>query len=57
MMMMRSKNELQLIPYQADVSYQKQVKDNSNLPDDTGLLKIVNMNDTFYLESATYQKH
>ena len=57
MMMMRSKNELQLIPYQADVSYQKQVKDNSNLPDDTGLLKIVNHNDTFYLESATHQKH
>jgi hypothetical protein len=31
--------------------------DNINLPDDKALLKIVNRNDNFYLESATYVHH
>ena len=54
MMLMRSGHELQLIPYDAEESFQKQVKDNINLPDDKALLKIVNRNNIFYLESASY---
>lgn len=57
MMMMRSSNELQLIPYDADTSFQKQINDNKNLPEDRALLKIVNRDDTFYLESATQMHH
>lgn len=54
MMLMRSGNELQLIPYNANISFQKQFISNTNLPDDKALLKIVNRNDIFYLESAIY---
>lgn len=57
MMMMRSGHELQLIPYVAEKSFQKQIKDNTNLVDDKALLKIVNRDDVFYLESATHQHH
>lgn len=57
MMLMRSGHELQLIPYDAEIAFQKQVKDNINLPDDKALLKIVNRNNIFYLESASYQHH
>ena len=35
----------------------KQIKDNISLPEDKALLKIVNHNDTFYLESACYMPH
>ena len=57
MMLMRSGDELQLIPYNTEESFQKQIKDNTNLPDDKALLKIVNINGVFYLESASYQHH
>ena len=46
-----------MIPYNSEESFQKQIRDNTNLPDDKALLKIVNRNDTFYLESATYIHH
>ena len=54
MMLMRSSNELHLIPYHSDKSFQKQIKENINLQDDKALLKIINRNDNFYLESACY---
>lgn len=56
-MMMRSDNELQLIPYDAEKSFQKQIQCNKNLEDDKALLKIINREDTFYLESATHLHH
>ena len=55
--MMRSGNELHLIPYNSEESFSKQIKDNMNLNDDKALLKIINKNGIFYLESATYQHH
>jgi len=57
MILMRNQNELKLIPYVAEESFQEQIKDNILQVDDKALLKIVNRNDTFYLESATYQHH
>ena len=57
MMLMRSGNELQLIPYNAEESFHKQIKDNMNLNDDKALLKIINRNGVFYLESAAYYHH
>jgi len=57
MMLMRSGNELHLIPYNSEESFSKQIKDNMNLNDDKALLKIINKNGIFYLESATYQHH
>ena len=46
-----------MIPYNAEESFQKQIKDNMNLNDDKALLKIINKNGIFYLESATYLNH
>ena len=54
-MIMRSGNELGLIPYDAGTSFQEQITLNTTQADDKALLKIVNHNDsTFYLESAAF---
>jgi len=57
MILLRSGNELQLLPYKAEESFYKQIESHIVQPEDKALLKIVNRNDTFYLESATYQNH
>lgn len=57
-MIMRSGNELGLIPYDAGTSFQEQISLNTNQADDKALLKIVNHNESmFYLESAAFQHH
>ena len=52
----RNGNELSLLPYNEAESFQQQMTSN-NTGDFKGLLKIVNHNNTFYLESAAYQPH
>ena len=56
-MLMRSGNELQLIPYDASQPFHQQIEANTNLPDDSALVKIIIRGNNFYLESATYWDH
>ena len=52
----RSTNDLSLLHYSENESFQDQMNAQSTT-DLKGLLKIVNRNNTFYLESAAYQHH
>lgn len=52
----RSTNDLSLLHYSETESFQDQMSAQST-SDLKGLLKIVNRNNTFYLESAAYQHH
>ena len=52
----RNQNELSLLQYNENESFQHQMTANNQV-DFKGLLKIVNHNNTFYLESAAYQHH
>lgn len=54
---MRSGNDLELLDYNIEESFYKQIEKHVVQAEDKALLKIVNRNDTFYLESATYQHH
>jgi len=57
-MIMRSGNELSLVHYNRNQSFQEQFDGAKKNPDDMAMLKIVNHNEkTFYLESAAYQHH
>lgn len=52
---MRSANDLSLVPYDSDQSFQTQVVLQQQKPEDKALLKIVNRQDkTFYLESSAF---
>ena len=42
------------MPYKAEESFYKQIESKIEQVEDKALLKIVNRNDIFYLESATY---
>ena len=55
---MRSGNDLSLVPYNRNNSFQEQFQVAKRNPDDMAMLKIVNHDaNTFYLESAAYQHH
>lgn len=56
-MIMRSGNDLSLNRYNNMRSFQEQCEAKKQMPEDMAMLKIVNRNNTFYLESATYQPH
>ena len=57
-MILRSSNELTLVPYRDARSFQEQINEARRTPEDMAMLKIVNHNkSTFYLESAAYQHH
>ena len=57
MILLRKGNELQLLPYCPEQSFHRQLEPSLQQPEDKALLKIINKNGTFYLESATYQHH
>lgn len=55
-MIMRTGNELSLVQYNGQQSFQEQFNKVKRTPEDMAMLKIVNHNEkTFYLESAAYQ--
>lgn len=56
-MIIRQENELSLVSYDEKESFQDQISLNIQQQNDRALLKIVNRNDTFYLESAAHQHH
>lgn len=56
-MISRSNNDISLFQYNEKVSFCEQIALNVTQADDKALLKIVNKNNTFYLESSTHQHH
>ena len=56
-MIIRQENDLSLVGYNDQESFNEQIALNQNSANDKALLKIVNVNDTFYLESSAYQHH
>lgn len=56
-MIMRTGNDLSIHRYHPSQSFVKQIDTAKKEAEDMAMLKIVNINNTFYLESAAYQHH
>ena len=56
MIVMRSGNEISLVPFDDSQGFFEQVEQYKKQPEDKALCKIIEHNDVFYLESATFMR-
>ena len=56
-MIMRTGNDLSIHLYHPTQSFIRQIDTAKKESEDMAMLKIVNISNTFYLESASYQHH